>query len=95
MGFAHQVDRLPSSRYPAAGQEEGDKCLAVSFAREDTLTSGVDYTEVARKAHELAHAHGPDGAQRYAAKLAIEALAEGNKDEHAFWRAVEASLTIR
>jgi hypothetical protein len=37
----------------------------------------------------------PEGAQRYAAKIALEALEDGEKDQHAFWRAVEMSLTIR
>jgi hypothetical protein len=59
------------------------------------MTSQVDYVEVGRKTHELVRTHGPAGARRYAAKLALEALAEGEKDEHAFWLAVEQSLILR
>ena len=56
--------------------------------------AAVDYSEVSRKAHELGHAHGLN-AHKYAAKLAAEALAEGKIEEHAFWKAVEASLIPR
>lgn len=59
------------------------------------MTSKVDYIEVGRQAHELAAAHGADGARRYAAKIAAEALSNGNVEKHAFWRSVEMSLTIR
>jgi len=59
------------------------------------MMSEVDYVMVGRKAHELVAAHGPDGARRYAAKLAAEALAGGSVDEHDFWKAVAMSLTIR
>ena len=59
-----------------------------------TVLAAVDYTEVSRKAHELGNAHGRN-AHKYAAKLAADALAEGQTEEHAFWKAVEASLTTR
>ena len=59
------------------------------------MTPSVDYVEVGRKAHELQAAQGQDGARRYAAKMAAEALADGEMDEHGFWHAVEMSLTIR
>ena len=59
------------------------------------VASCVDYVEVGRKAHELEVAHGQDGARRYAAKLAAECRTENHADEHAFWRAVEMSLTVR
>ena len=55
----------------------------------------VDHTEVNRKAHELEAAHGQDGARRYAWKLAQDAMDEGGSKEHAFWRSVALSLTIR
>ena len=55
----------------------------------------VDYVEVGRTAHELQESRGQDGARRYAAKIAAEALTAGETAEHAFWRAVEMSLTIR
>ena len=59
------------------------------------MTPNVDYVEVGRKAYELQVAQGQDGAWRYAAKVAAECLSAGEMDEHAFWRAVELSLTIR
>ena len=59
------------------------------------MTSEVDYVEVGRVTHELVRSHGPYGARRYAAKLALEALAEGEKDEHAFWLAIEQGLIPR
>lgn len=59
------------------------------------MGSEVDYVEVGRTSHELARMHGPVGARLYAAKLALEALTDGEKDEHAFWRAVEMTLTPR
>ena len=55
----------------------------------------VDFTKVGRQTHELVAAHGPDGARRYAARLAAEALADGDLEDNAFWQAVERSLTIR
>jgi hypothetical protein len=54
----------------------------------------VDYVEVSRKAYELSYAHGRN-ARAYAAKLAAAALAEGQIEEHHFWKAVEAALTPR
>ena len=56
--------------------------------------SEVDYIEVARAAHELGVSHGWR-AHKYAARLAAETLADGKPEEHAFWKAVEASLTPR
>jgi hypothetical protein len=56
--------------------------------------ASVDYIEVSRKAHELTHFHGQN-ARSYAAKLAADALARGETEEHAFWKAVELSLTSR
>jgi hypothetical protein len=54
----------------------------------------VDYVEVGRKAHELDRAHGGN-AYLYAARLAEEAHAEGEAEEYAFWKAVEANLKPR
>lgn len=54
----------------------------------------VDYIEVGRTAHELLHRHGWN-AHEFAAKLAAEALAEGNDEEYEFWRAVEIAVTPR
>ena len=54
----------------------------------------VDYIEVSRKAHELLHRHGRN-AHLHAAKLAAEALAEDNDEEHEFWRAVELMVKPR
>ena len=56
--------------------------------------SGPDYLEVNRKAYELQRTHGRN-ADQYAAKLAAEALTEGEIDEHLFWKAVEAALKVR
>ena len=53
-----------------------------------------DYVDVDRKSHELWYDQGWN-AHKYAAKLALEALAEGKISEHAFWKAVEASLRPR
>ena len=50
--------------------------------------------EVSRKAHELSEAHGWN-AYHYAAKLAAEALRDGDRDEHDFWKSVESALTPR
>jgi hypothetical protein len=55
----------------------------------------IDCLAVGRKSDELEAAHGQDGARRYAARLALQALAEGEAEEHAFWKAVENSLTPR
>ena len=52
----------------------------------------VDYIEVGRTAHELLHRHGRN-AHEYAVKPVAEAFAEGNDDEHEFWRAVELAVT--
>ena len=52
------------------------------------------WAEVSRKAWELADRHGWN-AHLYAARLAAEALAEGETDESKFWKAVEATLTPR
>jgi hypothetical protein len=54
----------------------------------------VDYVQVSRKAHELQNAHG-QGAHKYAAKMAAQALADALVDEHKFWQAVEAALKPR
>jgi hypothetical protein len=51
-------------------------------------------TEISRKAFELARSHGRN-ADKYAAKLAEEALAEGMIEESEFWRRVEAALKPR
>ena len=59
------------------------------------MTTKVDYIAVGRKEYELVAAHGKDGALRYAARIALEAKAEGDNDAFAFWRAVERSLTPR
>ena len=56
--------------------------------------SEPDHIEVGRKAHELSETHGRD-AYRYAARLAAEALAEGQADEHKFWKSVAAALEPR
>jgi hypothetical protein len=50
--------------------------------------------EVGRMAHELAERHGWN-AHKYAAKMAAEALAAGEMEEHDFWKMVELSLTPR
>jgi len=54
----------------------------------------VDYVEVGRVAHELRNRHGWN-ADKYAAKLAAEALEDRMMEEYEFWRAVEAALTPR
>ena len=56
--------------------------------------SKVDYIEVGRAAHELEHRHGWD-APNFAARLAADALAEGEYEESEFWRAVELQLMPR
>ena len=50
--------------------------------------------EVFRKAFGLSETHGRFAAS-YAAKLAKEAFDEGADDEHALWKAVEASFKPR
>jgi hypothetical protein len=55
------------------------------------MTSKID----GRKAHEPEVAHGRAGAHRYAAKIAEEALADGNVADYASWQAVERSFAIR
>lgn len=69
--------------------------LSGKFRKGSNAMTEIDYIEVGRKAHELERTHGPDAARRYAAKIALEALADGEKDQHAFWRAVEMSLSPR
>lgn len=54
----------------------------------------VDYVEVDRVAHELDASHG-SRAYLYARKIATQALEEGHAESHAFWRAVERSITPR
>jgi hypothetical protein len=60
-----------------------------------TETAGVDHVEVGRKAHELEARHGMDGALRQAQKISEEARADGDLDDHRFWKAVAAMLTPR
>jgi hypothetical protein len=50
--------------------------------------------EIGRRAHELAERHGWN-AHKYAAKMAAEALAAGDMEEHDIWKMVESSLTPR
>ena len=59
------------------------------------VKSDVDYVEVGRKTHELLASQGKDGARRYAAKIAQDAMAAGDMEGHAFWSAVKMNLTIR
>lgn len=54
----------------------------------------IDWIAVDRKAHELSERHGRP-AHQYAARLASEALADGDEDEHRFWQAVEGTLKPR
>lgn len=56
--------------------------------------SEVDYVEVNRKAYELTYTHGPT-ARGYAHRQAQLALAVGETDEYAFWKAVAQWLTPR
>jgi hypothetical protein len=58
------------------------------------MTRQLDYIQVGRKAHELSAAHGLR-AYQYAAKLATQALVEGDTEGHEFWKHVEAALTPR
>jgi hypothetical protein len=65
------------------------------FGRSPSEEDGFWRTvEVFRKAHELSAARGWN-AHHYAAKRAAKALADGNVDEHDFWKDVESSLTPR
>jgi hypothetical protein len=52
------------------------------------------YRKVNQTAFELGQRHGWT-AHGYAAKLAAEARAEGDEEDHRFWSAVEAALTPR
>jgi hypothetical protein len=52
------------------------------------------YLEVDRRAHELEASHG-QGAHAYASRMAENALAAGEADEHRFWKAVAAALQPR
>jgi rhamnogalacturonyl hydrolase YesR len=56
--------------------------------------SQVDTIEAGRVAFELSQRHGRN-AYQHAAKLATEALAKGNTEEHAFWKYIEATLKPR
>ncbi len=56
--------------------------------------SQVDTIEAGRAAFELGQRHGRN-AYQHAAKLATEALAKGNTEEHAFWKYIEATLRAR
>jgi hypothetical protein len=58
------------------------------------MSKEPDNGEVFRSAHELRERHGRNAAN-YAAKLAAEALAEGDIENHQFWEAVKAALTVR
>jgi hypothetical protein len=63
-------------------------------AKPVTDFSQVDTIEAGRIAFELSQRHGRNAFQ-HAAKLAIEALAKGNAEEHAFWKYIEATLKPR
>jgi hypothetical protein len=63
-------------------------------ARRWCVDERIDFTEVGRQAHELGLRHGRD-AHYFAAKLALQAQSNGRTDEHAFWKAVERTLTPR
>ena len=56
--------------------------------------SRVDTREAGRVAFELSQRHGRDAFQ-HSAKLAMEALAEGQVEEHAYWKYIEATLRPR
>lgn len=47
-----------------------------------------------RAAHELSVTHGWN-AHRYAAKMAAQALAAGDMEQHTFWKVVEGCLKPR
>ena len=53
-----------------------------------------DFIEVGRTAYELGKSHGRN-AHQYAARLATEALAEGQAEKAAFWQAVADDLKPR
>ena len=61
---------------------------------EHTSPSGIDWIEVGRASHRLGERHGAE-AWRYAARLADEANAIGDREQSAFWRAVSASMRPR
>jgi hypothetical protein len=63
-------------------------------AKSVTDSSQVDTIEAGRVAFELSQRHGRNAFQ-HAAKLATEALAKGNTEDHAFWKYVEATLKPR
>jgi hypothetical protein len=54
----------------------------------------IDRIEAGRVAYELSQRHGRN-AYQYAAKVAAEAFAKGNIEEHDFWKYIEAALTPR
>ena len=56
--------------------------------------SQVDHIEAGRVAFELSQRHGRN-AYQHAAKLAADALAKGDTEEHAFWKYIEATLRPR
>jgi len=53
-----------------------------------------DHIEAGRVAYELSQRHGRN-AYQYAAKVAGEAFARGNIEEHEFWKYIEAALRPR
>jgi rhamnogalacturonyl hydrolase YesR len=59
-----------------------------------TDISQVDQVEAGRVGFELSQRHGQN-AYKHAAKLAADALAKGDTEEHAFWKYIEASLRPR
>ena len=63
-------------------------------ARPVTDFSQVDTIEAGRVAFELGQRHGRN-AYDHAAKLATEALAKGNAEDHVFWKYIEATLRPR
>jgi|HubBroStandDraft_5_1064220.scaffolds.fasta_scaffold965595_1 hypothetical protein len=63
-------------------------------AKPVTDFSQVDTIEAGRVAFDLSQRHGRN-AYQHAAKLATEALANGNAEEHAFWKYIEATLKPR
>jgi hypothetical protein len=73
-----------------------DAVWSVSAAEATTVKAVTrpDPIEVGRKAYELERSHGRT-AHVYAARLATEALAEGQTEEYDFWTAVAGALTPR
>jgi hypothetical protein len=61
---------------------------------EHTSPPRIDWIEVGRASHRLGERHGAE-AWRYAARLADEANAIGDREQSAFWRAVSASMRPR